>query len=857
MKKINACLVLLFILISNISKSQTPDKWDTLYNQTVFTPVDFFDQCSSIAANGILFLYGDSANVSNSFYQRQSYIAAFNPTTSVLTPLVYTRAVQDKGLNGDASIATSTPGISYAFFGSKLDNSILTTSLTLYKLNTQSNAVTYEQIVYPTPGNRSGVQNLCFFSPATNHDTLMIFDDSVGMKVSIYKKHFNQVGFANTNNLSLPLLEVNQTFVFNNVLYIWGRDLNFNNALLTSANGVTFTVNSNYTAQVNYKVTAVDTLHGDMYFAIDDGDGSHAIWKTHDGVTYTQLTSNSNGRVMSIKCYNNAVWYNTTGTGRPTVMYLSGPSYTTETTSVQNIGREQSNAYTFRLNTLNSELYFAGSYEDSFQAQEYGTFIYKFIPPVANFTITNTQLCFGQPYTATNTSTSADSVRWISDNNFYASTANNYTFGFSSSGSHTIGIIAISGTQKDTMLTTVNVYSISIAITGPATACQITPFQLHSSVANTQGTVTYTWNQTPTFTAAVNGANPFISASNAGPLAYYALATDVNGCQATSNIITVQVYSSKNISGVATTTASPVQGDVVLYKYEPYLTKFDSVTYQTLNAIGEYTFNTIDSGTYLVKCLPTATSLQITYCLSSISWQSAQVLTHGCVNTSTQNINVIPFTNLGAGLGELSGTIKEGQGYGQRTNGISTPGAPIKGVIVKGGRNPGGDISSQSRTNSSGQYTLSGMPVNNPGESYFILVDIPGLDTNSTYHRVITSSNLQFNNLDFIVDSAKVNPVISFVGIQEVKMESSNVRLYPNPTNSNITLEFELNKPAQVKAEMVDMLGRKVKTLLPLSYQNETEVKITSGLKGITPGVYFIKVNVDDTERTTKLIITD
>ena len=861
MKKITTILFLLFAFAFNNVKAQTPDRWDTLYNQTNIAPVDFFEQTNSVPNNGLLYLYGDSVNVVN-YTTRNSYIAAFNPTTSALTPLNYTRTVEDHGLSSHATIKTSTPNLAYTFFGTRGNSSIQTNNVTLYKLNSQTQSVTSEQITYSTSNNHNGIGGLCFFSPLSNHDSLLIFDDSLYQGTILRKKHFNQTGFSNFY-LQLPITDVSCTFVFNNVLYVSAYDQNnFQSTVLTSTDGVNFVTNTNYTTNVGtYKMTAVDTLQNEMYFSIDDGDGSYAIYKTPDGVNFTQLVPFSFGTVTSIKKYKNHIWYSAKSSNyRPSVRYLvPASSSTLNVSSVEDIGKAQSSPNTFKLNILNAQLVYTGSYED-YAGPEFGSFIYQFMPPVANFTLNNgnTQLCQGLPYVVTNNSVNADSVRWIEDNNFYTGTSNSHTFSFSSVGSHTAGLIAIAGSQKDTMRVVVNVYLASLSITGPATACQITPFQLHSTVGNMQGSVTYTWNQTPSFTTQVNGANPLISAANAGALNYSAVATDTNGCQATSNTITVQVYASKNISGVATTSATPVQGDVVLYKYVPYLTKFDSVTYQTLNAIGEYTFNTIDSGTYLVKCLPTATNnLQVTYCLSSISWQSAQVLTHGCINTSTQNINVIPFTNLGTGAGELSGTITEGQGYGQRTNNITTPGAPIKGVIVKGGRNPGGDISSQSRTNSAGQYTLANMPLNNPGESYFILVDIPGLDTNTTYHRVITATNLQYNNLDFVVDSAKVNPVSSFVGIQEMKIENSNVRLYPNPANNNVTLEFELIKPAQVRVEMVDMLGKKVRTLLPASYQNEKEVKITSGLKGIVPGVYFIKISVDDAERTTKLIITD
>lgn len=860
MKNITLTFFLLFILVNNIVTAQTPDRWDTLYNTTTLAPPNYFVQCNSVVRNAQLFVYGDTVNFNNPFTYRQSYIAVFNPTTSLLTPLVYTRSSEDLGLNGEASITTSTPNVSYSFFGSKLNPSVQSNSLTVYKLNTQSQVVTYEQFAYPTAQYRSGIRSLCFFSPTTGNDTLLIFDDSLNIKTSIYKKHYNQVGFSNTNNLSIPFSSVYSTFVFNNVLYVSGYDnTTFQPELLASTNGVTFNYSSTYTTNVgHYKIVATDIVNNILYFAVDDGDGIYKIYKTPDGINFTQLYSAS-GYVTSLKVHDNKIWYSVTSTGRPTVRYLTAPSYTNEITSVQDIGKEESDPYTFTLNRLNSELYFAGSYINEIQAPaEFGTFIYKFVPPVANFTLNNNQLCLNNSYTAANNSLNADSVRWIKDNDFYASTSNNFGFSFNTVGSHTIGIIAISGTQKDTLLATVNVYSVSVNITAPATACQITPFQVQSTANNAQGTVTYTWTQVPAFATAPTVASPTVSVLNPGLYSYFASIADVHGCSATSNTVSLNVFSSKNISGVVTETNSTiVAGDAVLYRYEPVLTKFDSVTTQVLNTLGEYTFNTVDSGMYIVKCVPTASNnLQVTYGNSSISWLTAQVINHGCVNTSTQNISVIPLVSFGVGTGVLTGQIIQGPGYGQKMmNGTSVVG-PIKGVIVKGGRNPGGDIGAQARTNAQGQYTLSGLPVNAANENYFVLVDIPGLDTNTTYHRVITATNQEYENLDFTVDSVKINPIGNFVGVKEVTFDDNKIRLYPNPTSGQINVDFELATPSQVKIEVVDMLGRIVKTILPVSYQNENEVKIASNIDGVSPGVYFVNIKIDHSQVAIKLIIT-
>ncbi|MCW3076385.1 MAG: hypothetical protein JWO32_994 [Bacteroidetes bacterium] len=842
-----ACLIL-------ITQSQVSDRWDTIYKVTTVAPVNYFKQSNNAGLNSQLFLFGDTINPLT--YNRSSFISAFNPTTSVFTPINYTKTISDYGLNGFATIKTSS--LSYLFVGVKPNTGLFTDSLTVYKVNASTNSVTAESMAYPGGANyHNGISSLCFFSPLTNHDSLIIFDDSSSQATNIYKKKYNQTGFVNSN-ISIPVKYLSKTFVFNNVLWVSGTDPStYMPTLLNSTDGLTFTANAYYKDSVGYKIRDMDTLNGELYFGIDDGDGAYAIYKTSNGMNFTKLVPNTGGSLISLKSYENKIWYSLANS-QPSVYYLSAPSYTQATQSVYHIGEYANDGSTFHLTTLNNELFFGGNYMDYMQSTEYGTIIYKFIPPVASFSMNANPLCLGSFLTYSNTSLNTDSVRWILDNNYNAGTFNTFSFSFNTTGTHTVGLIAISGTQTDTLFQTLTVYSISPSFSVPAMVCQSVPFNVTSNVTGGVGPITYTWSAATAFSVSgVNSASVVFSAGSPGVYTVQLNVTDNLGCQAQSSISVITVNGSKNISGLVTTpTLAPVSGTVVLYKYEPVLTKFDSISSQVLDIAGGYTFGTLPAYTYILKCIPSANSLQITYGNSEVNWKTANIITHGCISGSSQNIDVIPLTNLGNGPGELSGTITEGVGFGQKGNAVLVPGNPIKGIIVKGGRNPGGDITSQSKTNGSGQYTLQNMPVNNPGESYFILVDIPGLDTNNTYHRVITLNSLQYTNLDFVVDSAKINPV-NTVGFKELWINNTQITVYPNPANNMVNINFNLNEASLVKLELTDITGRTIKTLLSQGRYTPGEMRITAQLDKIKPGVYFVAIFINNVQRTTKLIITD
>jgi len=319
---------------------------------------------------------------------------------------------------------------------------------------------------------------------------------------------------------------------------------------------------------------------------------------------------------------------------------------------------------------------------------------------------------------------------------------------------------------------------------------------------------------------------------------------------------TLTVVPLKSLSGsVTSSTVDPVAGNVIIYKYEPILTKFDSLTYQTLSAGGTYSFNTMQNGSYIIKSVPSANSLQVTYAPSAISWKDAVTVNHGCINNTIQNISVTGFTNIGNGPGVLSGKLTEGVGYVPR-GGIFAPGNPIKGMIVKGGRNPGGDIVNQVVTDAAGGFTLSGFPMNTAGQSYFLLVDIPGLDTNSTYYRAIDATNTIYTNLDFVVDSTKINPINAVNSVREVSFENVLVKMFPNPSNGNLTIKLSLKKAEQVAIELTDVQGKHIQTLVSSNFTTGKDVYVTTDLSDIEPGIYFVTCKIGAIIKTEKLILT-
>jgi hypothetical protein len=385
----------------------------------------------------------------------------------------------------------------------------------------------------------------------------------------------------------------------------------------------------------------------------------------------------------------------------------------------------------------------------------------------------------------------------------------------------------------------------ALNITGDINICNGSSTTLTGS-----GATSYTWD---------SGANTnTISVTPTVTTTYTLNGDNGNGCSSLLPV-TVSIIANKSITGVITSTTGATGGDIIIYKYTAALSHWDSLTITPIG--GTYSFNNIDSGQYVLRAMPTATNIQVTYAPNSISWQGATVINHGCTNNTSQNIDLIGFAPYVVGPGVVTGNIVEAAGFVPRMSDESKPmipGTPIGGIIVKGGKNPGGQMFVQTLTDAAGNYTLTGLPINTLPDDYFIFVDIPGLDTNSTYYHISVTGSTPITGFDFNVDAQYINPIGTITGILNDKSVLENkITLFPNPANDKFTLEYELTQSANVQIELYDMIGHKVKTVTPNSFEEKNKYSHSVTLEDLSNGVYFVKIKINNSQTTIKLIIAD
>jgi len=85
----------------------------------------------------------------------------------------------------------------------------------------------------------------------------------------------------------------------------------------------------------------------------------------------------------------------------------------------------------------------------------------------------------------------------------------------------------------------------------------------------------------------------------------------------------------------------------------------------------------------------------------------------------------------------------------------------------------------------------------------------------------------------------------------------NNVKVYPNPFNTDAKIEFNTNTTSSVNISIVNVLGAKIGEINRVYTNGTQSVNVSDVVSNIDNGVYFIKFKSDDLEKTVKIIVTE
>lgn len=95
----------------------------------------------------------------------------------------------------------------------------------------------------------------------------------------------------------------------------------------------------------------------------------------------------------------------------------------------------------------------------------------------------------------------------------------------------------------------------------------------------------------------------------------------------------------------------------------------------------------------------------------------------------------------------------------------------------------------------------------------------------------------------------------TFIGDNSFSVKNYTLKQnYPNPFNPTTTIEYHLPKAAQVKIEIYNILGKKVKTILD-DYKNSGSHKLKIDSNNIANGVYIYRIEAEGYTNSNKMIL--
>ncbi|MCX6270722.1 MAG: PKD domain-containing protein [Bacteroidetes bacterium] len=305
--------------------------------------------------------------------------------------------------------------------------------------------------------------------------------------------------------------------------------------------------------------------------------------------------------------------------------------------------------------------------------------------------------------------------------------------------------------------------------------------------------------------------------------------TDSNGCSFTSTmVVTVTVQTTFDLLGRVFAGNDFLDlGTAELYAVTPS-GAYSLVASCPIDSLGYYVFSFIPAGTYLIKATPSPLSTFFgiylpTYYPHNTLWSYATEVVIGPVS-NPYNIHLEHIVSPIQGNGDISGIVTEGYK-------IAKSGTPVANaeVILQSGT---GACQQYVFTNTAGEFSFSSLGY----ETYKVYTEVAGL---TTIPAVITlnSTNPVVNNVSVIITPSGITTGFGEMPVNEI---TALTAVYPNPVNSDFTVELQSGRTQEAVITIYDLQGRQLVTHIIDLTRGANKMVLTR--EGLSSGSYLMKI---------------